>query len=217
MSEDRVRVTRMTPGTGHVEAALPLEAIGAFVDEEVRQGRCVVAEVGDESFIGRVGRAVVDWFRARRGADGKPKAEERVTALPPMAGGSGPPAMAMQRRYEATLGAQSQPFTPSASLGTNPQAWSRSWDALVEHVGESRATALMHGGGISSKSTFWPEVFYIITSERVKVIGWGIQICTLCLQTTDGSPPWDRVLAILTMLDAGAEGETEMWAKANSM
>src|SRR3972149_1372415 len=84
---DDILVTIRHPGTGDMTAALPLEALPAFIDEHLAQGQWAIAESGEESLIVRVGKHVLEFFRGRRTA-GQPQPKEEVTILNKMAGGS---------------------------------------------------------------------------------------------------------------------------------
>lgn len=120
--QDLIQVTVRTAETGHVTIALALDALPAFIDRHLADGRAVIAESGDESLLIRVGREILDFFRGRRKA-GATKPKEKLTVTNPMRGGAPgqddpvetPPSNGYERVLRQAAGAPRQEATQESA------------------------------------------------------------------------------------------------------
>lgn len=234
-SSDDIQVTIRTARTGHETVVLPLDQLPAFIDRHLAEGRLVVAESGDESFVLRIGREIIDFFLGRRKASAaKPK--EEITVLNRLGGGSDSDEGQVELVGEvlsaaatARQGGNAFRDVPIAAPGLlplvqgprNPRldaaAEMRAWRGLVDKEGEATVAPLLHGGAIGVRSTLWPEVLYLVSTGGIAVLHQGRVQTRLCLQILDGAPVWDAVASRLSLLRAGVEGEVEVWATANAV
>ena len=234
---DEIRVTIRTATTGHQTVALPLDELPAFIDHQRREGRLAIATSGDASVIVRIGKEILDFFRGRRHqADetGRPREDEEVTVLNPLAGGrDGAPettpgliadvlAVAASGRAgprgglapEAPRGYAQTASERRRGSPLDGEAEMRAWRGLVDREGEAAAMTLLHGGGLAVRSYQWPVVVYLVKTDIVLVLRDGQIVQRLCLQSADGAPLWDTVANRLQLLRAGPEGELLVWATA---
>jgi len=218
-------IHQRTPDTGHLEATMTLEGSVMFVDEELARGRLVILDIAGESWVIRTGREVVDFVRRVLG--GKKEPQPKLTTLSPMAGGSGEdgtgateampvPMPVMPRADYDGPGAMAveapRPYGLQQPRMADPRAEVRSWQELVARIGETAARAMLVGGGYAVRSKLWPYVVYVVTPQTIKVINQGVQVSSICIISPDSSPLWDVVLNRIDLLQAGVEGEVQVFA-----
>lgn len=208
MEEVRVTIHRRTPGSGHLTAELGLDETVKFADAELAQGRVVILEMGEESMVVRVGKDIIEFVKRLFG-----KGQPTVTTMAPMAGGAidVPPPMPPSVGYHDGATAES-PRRRDGQRYAPPEAEMRAWTALVERIGERGARGMLAGGGYAVRSAIWPYILYVVTPEIIKVVNQGVHVSSICIVTTDGSSVWDTVLNRIQLLEAGADGEVQVYA-----
>lgn len=210
LEDVRITIHRRTPGSGHLTAELGLDETVKFADAELAQGRVVILEIGSESQVIRIGEDIVAWVKRLFG-----KGQPTLTTLAPMAGGAVeipppiPPLFA-RRDYDGPV-ATGQPSVDGRRYAP-PEAEVRAWNTLVERIGERGARGMLAGGGYAVRSTLWPYIVYVVTPEIIKVVNQGVHVSSICIVTTDGSSVWDTVLNRIQLLEAGADGEVQVYA-----
>lgn len=212
----RILIHKRTPQHGHLTAELSLSEAVHFADAELALHRAVILEIGSESLVVRTGKEIIDFVRRVLGGKKEPK--PLVTTLTPMAGGAvdrlpPPNPMVMPLRYDGPA-AMEAPMNrmPGTLSRTPPEADLRAWQALIERIGERAARAIIAGGGYSVRSTLWPYVLYVVTPDIIKVINQGVQVSRICIVALDGGSIWDAVLNRIQLLEAGIDGEVQVFA-----
>jgi len=194
-----------------------------FADAELAQGRLVVLELGPVATVVRIGREIRDAI-ARLWSAGRAVV---LTTMPPMQGGQedrdeeGPTTMAedpglrrMVGRYDVLASESEDGGVQRGQSGRrDPESDVVAWRALVAKIGSRPARALLAGGGYAVRSHLWPQhVLYIVTPEIIKVVNEGIYVSSICVVATDGGSRWDAVLNRISLLEAGADGEVQVYA-----
>jgi len=218
--EIRILIHKRTAQHGHLTAELSLSEAVMFADTELASHRAVILEIGSESLVVRAGKEIRDFIRRVLGGKKGPK--PLLTTLTPMAGGAVdiPPPVLMPPRYD---GPQAMPMEerggrmPSTLRHTPPEVDMRAWQALVERIGERAARAIIGGGGFSVRSTLWPYVLYVVTPDIIKIINQGVQVSRICIVAIDGGSIWDAVLNRIQLLEAGVDGEGQIFATGAHM
>lgn len=217
--EPVVIIHKRTPGSGHLEAAMCLADAVRFADSELAQGRLVFLEMGEESWMIRKGREIAEWVKKlfKPGAGEQPK----VTTFAPMAGGEidvaevpEMPPLPTRRDYGRDVQMEGQgprPYPTANPPRVAPPAEIRAWEALCARIGTHAALAMVAGGGYAVRSKLWRHVLYVVTPEIIKVVNQGVQVSAICIIPTDGVSVWDAVLNRISLLEAGEEGEVQVF------
>lgn len=215
MEEDiRITIHKRTPQHGHLTAELSLAEAVKFADTELAQHRAVIVEIGSESLVVRTGKEIIDFVRRVLGGKKEPK--PTVTTLTPMAGGAvdrlpPPNPIVMPTQYDGPVALEAR-MPRTIMPRTPPEADLRAWQALIERIGERAARAIIAGGGFSVRSTLWPYVLYVVTPDIIKVVNQGVQVSRICIVAQDGGSIWDAVLNRIQLLEAGIDGEVQVFA-----